>query len=68
MNALARELKRGSTEVFIVALVEEPDRHGYELATLIDERSNGASPSRGVALPDAVPHGEQEPHRAIRVP
>ena len=42
MNALARELKRGSTEVLILALLEERDRHGYELATLIDQRSNGA--------------------------
>ena len=42
MNVLARELKRGSTEVLILALLEERDRHGYELATLIDQRSNGA--------------------------
>ena len=42
MNALARELKRGSTEVLILALLEERDRHGYELARLIDERSRGA--------------------------
>lgn len=42
MDALARELKRGSTEVLILALLEERDRHGYELARLIDERSRGA--------------------------
>ena len=42
MDALARELKRGSTEVLILALLDERDRHGYELATLIDQRSNGA--------------------------
>ena len=42
MNALARELKRGSTELLILALLEERDRHGYELARLIDERSRGA--------------------------
>lgn len=41
-NALERELKRGSTELLILALLEERDRHGYELAQLIDERSNGA--------------------------
>ena len=41
-NALARELKRGSTEVLILALLEERDRHGYDLARLIDERSDGA--------------------------
>jgi PadR family transcriptional regulator PadR len=42
MNALQRELKRGSTELLILALLEERDRHGYELARLIDERSRGA--------------------------
>jgi len=42
INALARELKRGSTEILILALLEERDRHGYELARLIDERSRGA--------------------------
>ena len=42
MDALARELKRGSTELLILALLEERDRHGYELAQLIDERSAGA--------------------------
>jgi PadR family transcriptional regulator PadR len=42
MNALERELKRGSTEVLILALLEERDRHGYDIARLIDERSNGA--------------------------
>ena len=42
INALARELKRGSTELLILALLEERDRHGYDLARLIDERSRGA--------------------------
>jgi PadR family transcriptional regulator, regulatory protein PadR len=42
MNALERELKRGSTELLILALLEERDRHGYELAHVIDERSRGA--------------------------
>ena len=42
INALERELKRGSTEVLILALLEERDRHGYDLARLIDERSGGA--------------------------
>ena len=42
INALARELKRGSTELLILALLEERDRHGYEIARLIDERSRGA--------------------------
>jgi PadR family transcriptional regulator PadR len=42
MNALARELKRGSTELLILALLEERDRHGYDLARAIEERSRGA--------------------------
>jgi PadR family transcriptional regulator PadR len=42
MNALERELKRGSTELLILALLEERDRHGYDLARLIEQRSNGA--------------------------
>jgi PadR family transcriptional regulator, regulatory protein PadR len=38
---VARELKRGSTELLILALLEERDRHGYEIARLIDARSDG---------------------------
>ncbi len=41
-NPLERELKRGSTELLILALLEERDRHGYDLARLIDQRSRGA--------------------------
>jgi transcriptional regulator len=41
INALARELKRGSTELLILALLEERDRHGYDLARQIDDRSRG---------------------------
>jgi PadR family transcriptional regulator PadR len=40
-QALSRELKRGSTELLILALLEERRRHGYEIAQLIDERSHG---------------------------
>ena len=42
IDALARELKRGSTELLILALLEEAARHGYDLARLIGERSRGA--------------------------
>ena len=41
-NDLHRELKRGSTELLILALLEERERHGYDLARLIEERSEGA--------------------------
>src|SRR6185436_17878284 len=40
-SALQRELKRGSTEVLILALLEDRQRHGYEIGRLIDERSEG---------------------------
>jgi len=40
-SALERELKRGSTEVLILALLEDCQRHGYEIGRLIDERSEG---------------------------
>src|SRR5512146_1804923 len=41
INRVTRELKRGSTELLILALLEERDRHGYDIARLIDERSEG---------------------------
>jgi PadR family transcriptional regulator, regulatory protein PadR len=41
IDALARELKRGSTELLILALLEDRARHGYDIARLIDERSDG---------------------------
>ena len=37
-----RDLRKGSAELLILALVEERDRHGYEIAKLIEERSQGA--------------------------
>jgi DNA-binding PadR family transcriptional regulator len=36
-----RELKRGSAEMMILALVEERARHGYEILKLLEERSEG---------------------------
>lgn len=36
------ELKKGSTELLILALVEDRPRHGYEIARQIRERSGGA--------------------------
>lgn len=38
---LGTEVKRGSTETLILALVEDRPRHGYEIAKLIDQRSDG---------------------------
>ena len=38
---LDRELKKGSTELLILSLVEERARHGYEIGRLIEQRSGG---------------------------
>lgn len=37
-----RELKKGSTEMLLLALLEEKPRHGYEIGKLIERRSRGA--------------------------
>lgn len=37
-----RELKKGSAELLILALVEARARHGYDIAQLIEQRSAGA--------------------------
>jgi transcriptional regulator len=36
-----RELKKGSTELLILSLVEVRPRHGYEIGKLIESRSKG---------------------------
>ena len=38
---LDRELKKGSAEMLILALVEARRRHGYEIAKLIEAQSHG---------------------------
>jgi PadR family transcriptional regulator, regulatory protein PadR len=38
---LDRELKKGSAELLILALVEQEPRHGYDIARLIELRSRG---------------------------
>ena len=37
-----RELKKGSAELLILSLVEDRQRHGYEISKLIEQRSGGA--------------------------
>ena len=39
---LDRELKKGSAELLILALVEQRPRHGYEMSQMIEEQSGGA--------------------------
>src|SRR6266700_467438 len=41
ITMLDREVKRGSTEMLILALVEDRPRHGYEIGKLIEQRSDG---------------------------
>ena len=36
------EVKKGSAELLVLALVEERPRHGYEINKLIESRSEGA--------------------------
>ena len=38
----SREMKKGSAELLILSAVEARARHGYEIAQLIETRSNGA--------------------------
>jgi PadR family transcriptional regulator PadR len=39
---VSKELKKGSADLLILALVEDRPRHGYEIGRLIEERSRGA--------------------------
>ena len=34
-------LQKGSAEMLVLALLDERDRHGYEIAQLIEQRSHG---------------------------
>ncbi len=37
-----QELKKGSAELLVLSLVEARPRHGYDIARLIEQRSEGA--------------------------
>ena len=39
---LDRELKKGSAELMILALLDARARHGYEISQIIEQRSDGA--------------------------
>ena len=39
---LEREIKRGSAELLVLALLEDRERHGYDIGRQIEERSAGA--------------------------
>lgn len=42
MGTVTKELKKGSADLLVLAMVEDRARHGYEIAQLIDSRSDGA--------------------------
>ncbi len=54
MTTLERELKRGCAELLILALLEEQERHGYQIAQLIAERSGGAITFHATSLYPAL--------------
>lgn len=41
-KVFGREVHKGSAEMLILALLEERQRHGYDIARLIETRSGGA--------------------------
>jgi PadR family transcriptional regulator, regulatory protein PadR len=41
LTSRTRELKKGSAEFLILSLVEVRARHGYDIAQLIEQRSDG---------------------------
>src|SRR5687768_16743864 len=40
-DSVGPDLKKGSAELLVLALVEERARHGYEIGKLIEDRSHG---------------------------
>jgi transcriptional regulator len=42
LTGAMREAKKGTAELVVLALLENEPRHGYELASLIENRSAGA--------------------------
>jgi transcriptional regulator len=40
-TVVSKELKKGSADLLILALLEDQPRHGYEIGRLIGERSDG---------------------------
>ncbi len=40
-KSIAPDVKKGSAELLLLALVEERARHGYEIGKLIEDRSDG---------------------------
>ena len=52
MTLFSPELKKGSTEMLVLSLIEARPRHGYEIGKLIEARSGGKI---SFALPTLYP-------------
>ncbi|MFB6368728.1 MAG: PadR family transcriptional regulator, partial [Gemmatimonadota bacterium] len=65
-GAMDRELKRGSLEMLILALVREADRYGYELVSALDERSDGELSVSGGTLYPVLYRLEEAGHLETR--
>jgi PadR family transcriptional regulator, regulatory protein PadR len=50
MNVFGREVKKGSAELMILALLEDRQRHGYEIGKQIEVRSKGAITFQAASL------------------
>lgn len=61
-----RELKRGSLEMLLLALVRESDRYGYELVTALEERSGGDLSVSGGTLYPVLYRLEEDGHLETR--
>jgi DNA-binding PadR family transcriptional regulator len=42
LTGAMREAKKGTAELVVLSLLDDEPRHGYELASLIEDRSGGA--------------------------
>lgn len=55
-----RELKRGVLEMLLLRLVREEERYGYELLSLLEERSGGLFQLKGGSLYPVLYRLEEE--------
>jgi transcriptional regulator len=49
-KALDREMKKGSAEMLVLAMLEDRPRHGYDIAKVIETRSGGTITFQAASL------------------
>lgn len=49
-EVFGREVKKGSAEMLVLAMLEDRQRHGYEIAKVIETRSGGAITFQAASL------------------